>query len=166
MHHAFKIGDQEHNLALSRTPGGYRLHTDEGTVQVALELGPDGDTTLVLDHARHRFTAFVDGDAVHIHLDGRTYTLRYRHPLDRLAAQQHGAADRQVQAPMPGSVVALHVKAGDLVTRGQALLVMESMKMETTLVAPRDGVVEAVHHRIGQPFDRDAVLVSFQEEKP
>jgi acetyl/propionyl-CoA carboxylase alpha subunit len=166
VHHAFKIGDEELNVALSRTKGAYRLHTDEGTTEIAMELGLDGETTLVFDRERFRFSASVDGDTVHVHLDGRTYSLRYRHPLDRLAAQLHGATDRQVQAPMPGSLVAIHVKPGDAVKRGQALLVMESMKMETTLVAPRDGVVEAVHFSPAQSFDRDAVLVTFEEEKP
>lgn len=163
MHHAFKIGEDEVNVALSRTKGAYRLHTDEGTGEVALEHGPDGETTLVEGRERFRFDAAVDGDLVHVHLGGRTYTLRYRHPLDRLAAQQHGASDRQIQAPMPGALVSLHVKPGDPVTRGQALLVMESMKMETTLVAPRDGVVEAVHYALAQSFDRDAVLVTLEE---
>mgnify|MGYP005811075743 CR=1 FL=1 len=166
MHHAFKIGDAEFDVALSRTKRAYRLHTAEGTTEVALEHGRDGETTLVFGRERSKFSASVEGDAVHVHLDGRTYTLVYRHPLDRLAVQHHGAKDRQVQAPMPGALIAVHVKPGEAVKRGQALLVMESMKMETTVVAPRDGVVEAVHFAPAQSFNRDAVLVTFEEERP
>src|SRR3546814_1133947 len=54
--------------------------------------------------------------------------------LDRLAAQAGGAAEDSIVAPMPGSIVTVSVTVGDTVTRGQTLLVMESMKMETTKI--------------------------------
>jgi biotin carboxyl carrier protein len=82
--------------------------------------------------------------------------------LQRLAAQGQGSAEDHVRAPMPGSLVAVHVKPGQAVARGEALLVMESMKMETTIAAPRDGVVEAIHFAQGQTFDRDALLLSLE----
>jgi len=58
--------------------------------------------------------------------------------------------------------VALHAKPGQSVARGETLLVMESMKMETTIIAPRDGVIEVVHFAVGQTFDRDALLLSLE----
>jgi biotin carboxyl carrier protein len=66
---------------------------------------------------------------------------------------------------MPGSLVVVHAKPGQAVTKGEALLVMESMKMETTLTAARDGVVAAVHFAPGQTFDRDALLLSLEPAK-
>ena len=102
------------------------------------------------------------GDDVFVHLDGEAYQLSYEHPLDRLAAQAGGAASDRILAPMPGSIVSVQVAAGDRVQRGQALLLMESMKMETTLTAPRDGVVAAVQFEKGQTFDRDALLLSLE----
>jgi 3-methylcrotonyl-CoA carboxylase alpha subunit len=63
---------------------------------------------------------------------------------------------------MPGSLVAVQIKPGDTVSKGQTLLVMESMKMETTIAAPRDGVVQTVHFDKGQTFDRDALLITLQ----
>src|SRR3546814_17563184 len=62
-------------------------------------------------------------------------------------------------APMPGSIVTVSVTVGDTVTRGQTLLVMESMKMETTIAAPRDGVIATVNFDKGQTIDRDALLL-------
>jgi biotin carboxyl carrier protein len=67
-----------------------------------------------------------------------------------------------LRAPMPGSLVVIHARPGQKVAKGEALLVMESMKMETTLSAPRDGVVAAVHLATGQTFDRDAVLLTLE----
>ena len=50
-----------------------------------------------------------------------------------------------VRAPMPGRIVRVNVAVGDSVQRGQALVVLESMKMENTIAAPRDGIVSQVY---------------------
>ena len=147
MHHAFKLNDREHNVELSRGRGGYRLHFDGRVVELGFaELDPACIATR--------------GDEVYVHLDGETYQLTYEHPLERLAHAAHGAAEDSLRAPMPGSLVVVHARAGQQVAKGEALLVMESMKMETTLTAARDGVVAAVHYAPGQTFDRDALLLS------
>jgi biotin carboxyl carrier protein len=162
MHHAFKLGDAEHNLELSRAAQGYRLHLGNCVVAVDLRIGADGRSWLSCDGETREVSIATRGDDVFVHLDGEAFELRYRHPLERLAAQSHGAAEDSVRAQMPGSLVAVQVKPGDTVSKGQTLLVMESMKMETTIAAPRDGVVQTVHFDKGQTFDRDALLITLQ----
>ena len=115
MHHAFQIEDQTFNVELSRARSGYRLHLADRIVPVNLHAQDDGSQMLTVDGASQRVLMAVRGDDVYIHLDGQTYQLRYGHPLDRLAAQLHGAAEDRVTAPMPGSVVKLHAQAGDTV---------------------------------------------------
>ena len=61
---------------------------------------------------------------------------------------------------MPGRVVSLVVKAGDRVTPGQALVVLEAMKMEHTLTAPAPGVVEHVGCHEGGQVEEGVVLVA------
>src|SRR5688572_8057310 len=146
MHHAFKLNEKEYNVELSRGRDGYRLHLEDRIVLA----GADG------------MLIATRGDDVFIHLDGETYQLSYEHPLERLAHAGGGAAEDSLRAPMPGSLVVLHAKVGQSVAKGEALLVMESMKMETTLSAARDGVVAAVHYAPGQTFDRDALLLSLE----
>jgi 3-methylcrotonyl-CoA carboxylase alpha subunit len=65
---------------------------------------------------------------------------------------------------MPGVVIALHVEAGDGVAEGQPLVLIESMKMQTQIAAPRDGIVERVHLRVGDQFERGAVLVALRAD--
>jgi len=160
MFHAFKLDDNEYDLGLSRAAQGYRLHLGDKTVPVELHPQDDGSALLHIDGVRRRVFIATRGDDVFVHLDGAAYHLRYEHPLARLSHQAHGSADDSVRAPMPGSVVAHHVKAGDSVSRDQSVLVIESMKMETTLVAPRDGVVAEIVYAVGQTFERDAVLLA------
>jgi biotin carboxyl carrier protein len=62
-------------------------------------------------------------------------------------------------APMPGKVVKVHVSAGDTVTRGQPLLVLEAMKMEQTTLSPDDGVVNQVLVREGDQVTAGQVLI-------
>jgi acetyl/propionyl-CoA carboxylase alpha subunit len=149
MHHAFKLNGQEYNVELSRGRDGYRLHFEDRVIELGFAaLNP----AYIATH----------GDDVFIHFEGETYQLTYEHPLERLAHSAHGAADDGLRAPMPGSLVVVHAKPGQKVAKGEALLVMESMKMETTLVAARDGTVAAVHFATGQTFDRDALLLSLE----
>jgi len=74
------------------------------------------------------------------------------------------AGDAQVEggrltAPMPGKVVSFSVKAGDKVTKGQALAVMDAMKMEHTIAAPMDGVVAELLYAPGDQVTEGAELL-------
>ncbi|MDH4052991.1 MAG: acetyl-CoA carboxylase biotin carboxyl carrier protein subunit, partial [Rubrivivax sp.] len=69
----------------------------------------------------------------------------------------------KLSAPMPGKVVQLLVKPGDAVTQGQALAVMEAMKMEHTLHAPRDGVVGELLYRVGDQVPEGAELLRLED---
>ena len=109
-----------------------------------------------------RFTVDADGGAVRLH-DG---TRHWR--FDRVAAyeatrgSEAGGGDRLV-APMPGRIVVTRVQAGDRVSQGQELLVMEAMKMELSLKAPRDGVVSGLLAAEGDFVDADAVLATLED---
>ncbi len=68
-------------------------------------------------------------------------------PAQRARPSAAAASDSQdvVRAPMPGRIIRVNVSTGDAIQRGQALLVLESMKMENTIAAPRDGTVSQIH---------------------
>lgn len=70
-----------------------------------------------------------------------------------------GAASGEVLAPMPGTVLQLRVRPGDVVEVGAPVVVMESMKMEMTLAASVAGEVEAVRCAVGELVDMGATLV-------
>ena len=76
----------------------------------------------------------------------------------RRSAGADAAGDDRVRAPMPGRIVAVQVAAGDTVVAGQPLLVMEAMKMELALKAPRDGSVAELRAVVGEFVEADAVL--------
>ena len=68
----------------------------------------------------------------------------------------------QVGAPIPGLVAALSATVGQKVSKGDKLLMMEAMKMQTTVTAPVDGVVEAVHVALGETVESKDLLVKLR----
>ncbi|TPQ43964.1 3-methylcrotonyl-CoA carboxylase, partial [Prosthecomicrobium hirschii] len=79
------------------------------------------------------------------------------------AAGDEGGGAGRIAAPMPGTVVAVAVKPGDQVEKGQALIVVEAMKMEHTLRSPRDGKVAKVNAAAGDLVAEGAELVVLEE---
>lgn len=69
-----------------------------------------------------------------------------------------------VLAPMPGRVLAVDVEAGEAVSQGQRLLVLEAMKMEHALSAPRDGRIAQLGAAVGDQVEQGAILVTFEAE--
>jgi len=67
-----------------------------------------------------------------------------------------------VTAPLPGKVLGIKVKEGDRVKTGDALFIVESMKMEITIPAPRDGMIKAIRVEVGQTVKQGAVLVDME----
>jgi acetyl-CoA/propionyl-CoA carboxylase, biotin carboxylase, biotin carboxyl carrier protein len=90
--------------------------------------------------------------------EGHAHAVRASEPLEagRAAA---AAGDGQVRSPMPGTVAVVAVTEGQEVTAGQALVVVEAMKMEHVLTAPVEGVVRALRARSGEVVAKDAPLL-------
>ena len=90
---------------------------------------------------------------------------RFNFTLPDALADSADAADTTsiVRSPLPGLIVDLKTTAGDAVTAGQALLVLEAMKMEHTLTAPRDGTIERVACAAGEQVLEGAILVVLEE---
>jgi len=72
---------------------------------------------------------------------------------------------RDVTAPMPGTILAVEVKPGDAVTRGQTVCVLEAMKMKNAIRAPRDGTIGAVLVQAGQTVRYGDALARFEEDR-
>lgn len=79
-------------------------------------------------------------------------------PVPQMAPQKAGSVT--VSAPMPGTINAVKVKAGDSVTKGQVLVILEAMKMENEIMAEADGVVASVAVNQGQSVNTGDVLVT------
>ncbi len=136
------------------------MHLPDGDHRVTLLDSAEGRFDLLID--RQRLTAFVSSDGLDrwVTLDGRTYVLAKSSGSSRPGGAHE--ASPELSAPMPGQVRAVHVSAGDVVAKGQVLLVLEAMKMEIRIQAPFDGRVLSVDARVGQTVEREQVLIRMQ----
>ena len=100
-----------------------------------------------------------DGRNWHVFFDGERWTLALADPLANLDLD---AASGSLAAPMPGRIVKLMVEPGARVAKGQALLILEAMKMEHTLVAPADGTVAALHCAAGEQVLEGVELIRLE----
>ena len=164
MFHKFDLGGVTHELWLAPTANGYCLHILNGwSGPVALAEEGTGRGRLTVAGTSEAVAFAVDGDVIHIHMRGRTCSLRYVDPLRALASVDGDDGHNVARAPMPGTVVALKVAPGDAVTAGTVLIVIESMKLETQIRASQGGIVERLHVKDGDSFDRDAILVTLSQ---
>ncbi len=114
----------------------------------------------------HKVVLARDADGIHLFVRGRAWRFR---PTDPRRARVKEAGSGAVTAPLTGRIAAIHVGVGDVVSAGQALMVMEAMKMEHTLTAPFAGQVTELSGQVGALARAGGKLVHVQavtEEEP
>jgi len=144
-------------LDVQRDGSTYRIQDGSADRMIRAELvGADG-LVLEIDGTRHHVTFCRRDDTFLVAVAGETYVLT----REQSAAAGHyvaTVASPDIVAPMPGKVIQVLVKPGDAVANGDALLILEAMKMENRLLAEAPGVVEAVRVRAGELVDGGQVL--------
>ncbi|MEW6187442.1 MAG: biotin carboxylase N-terminal domain-containing protein [Thermodesulfobacteriota bacterium] len=125
---------------------------------------------LKIDDQAPMFRLHYEGNFIGVAYNGESrtceiYTLREWTLSPYMPKPKSEAALNELLCPMPGLVVSILVKPGDRIYRGQDLLSIESMKMETFVASPGDRVVEDILVKPGQPVETGQVLMTFKKEK-
>ncbi len=152
------IGDKRWPLRVA-DDASFEPRVDSNT-EAAGRVG--GGHAIVLGEHRFTLDAYASGTAL-------TLFGERGHALVDLASDASGVADAhasagRLTAPMPGKVIAFMVKAGDRVNAAQPLAVMEAMKMEHTIAAPRDGIVAELLYAVGDQVDEGGELLRLVAE--
>jgi len=156
----------------------FRLVVDGESKDIEIDRSERGLTVRV-DGAVYRSQARASGDRVTVQIGPKKYRIRFeqgavllddgRHAIgisemeEEPPARASGSASRdrgevEVRATMPGRVVRVSVHRGAVVKRGQTLVVLEAMKMQNEIPAPRDGVVRDVRVAEGESVTADRVV--------
>ncbi len=144
--------------------GEYVCATGNETCAITLHRSINGEHCFTLNNKC--YTAFTSLDA-----DGSIWvTLAGKNFLFKDASKSYvGAEDAMsgdsVSVQFPGKVVKIFVSVGDTVKKGDPLIIVEAMKLENTLVSPRDGVVEKSAFTVGQQVEANVALVSLVVEE-
>jgi biotin carboxyl carrier protein len=156
-----RIGDaREFNVEILARDGAMVRASIDG-VEFTAEFAPlaDGSTMLHVGDRRLRTFGARTRNAILVAAGPASFDFA---PVEgRAGAARHGLAAPEVTAPMPGKVLKLLVAEGDSVKAGDALAVLEAMKMETTLYAESAATVKKLHVSAGQMVDHGAVIIEF-----
>jgi 3-methylcrotonyl-CoA carboxylase alpha subunit len=157
----FDDGGMLRTVEVVQEGGQYRVSIEGRTYSVSLHSASDGALRFATsERAYQAFVARGPADAaarLWVALDSTVYTLV--EPDTARRAQRHHHSEGALTAAMPGQVVNVLVSAGEIVKRGQPLVVLEAMKMELRIAAPQDGVVARVLCTPGQVIERGQQLL-------
>jgi biotin carboxyl carrier protein len=163
MKFAATVGSRTHVVDVTQENGRYRVTLGDQVWEVDARLTTHGIYSLLIDGVSH--VADVDdqaGECV-VEVGGETYAIQVeehtRYIIRTRGGAAGGAGGQTLKAPLPGKISHVAVQAGDAVTAGQSLIVIEAMKMENELKASAAGTVREVRVAAGQTVNAGDVLI-------
>lgn len=147
-------------VSIRREGDSYVVSERETVSRIEILAIGDSEAELRIDGMTEIIPFSREGSKIWFHYRGRAHEVEVGEQGARRSRKHH---DHSMSAPMPGVVLKIFVKAGDVVTRGMPVLILEAMKMEHPIVAPEDGTVKAVHCAVGDLVQPGTELVSLEE---
>ena len=145
----------------------YEAKVNGQTRRVRLLSARDGALTLLVDGQSLRVHLASDGQRTLVAIEGQVYEFTQAQKSQaRTRQREAGRMDPEVRAPMPGKILAVLVTEGTAVEAGQALVLLEAMKMENTLSAEGTARVKKVHVAPGDLVDLGQLLVEIEFVEP
>jgi 3-methylcrotonyl-CoA carboxylase alpha subunit len=154
------IGDRTIAIRIEESSGHGVLRIDDRAVPFAVRDRDASGGWIEVGGKNRRFYVHRNANEWTVWLDGRTWRLKRLEESNSLDASTTTNGPGEVRALMPGKILRIDVAVGDSVVERQPILIMESMKMETALAAPRAGVVTAVSCSVGDVVNMDQVLIT------
>jgi 3-methylcrotonyl-CoA carboxylase alpha subunit len=153
----FRKSNDKHTSSIEYMPDSAFYISVSGSYSTLNATNHAGGFDLKLDGERRHAAVYRVGDGFAVFTCGGSASI----VLDDLIshAGDDASDSGRLTTPMPGKVIALLAKAGDAVTKGQPLAVMEAMKMEHTIAAPADGTVQELLYAVGDQVAEGAELV-------
>jgi biotin carboxyl carrier protein len=139
---------------------------EEKEIKVNAKILGAGQFQFTLENSTYKCSVSKDGNIRFIHLDGEDYELKRVPDLvsEFGESEDIAIAEGNLSSPMPGRIVKIFVKIGELVKKGQDLLVVEAMKMENKISAPFTGRIREVYYSEGDQIEANVSLIVIEEE--
>lgn len=149
---------------------------EENTISVSVhEKSFDVGFSRITDNLIHltvngrRMNAYISEtrEGKEIFINGRSYSIADADALEQAGAKKGGGAkaSEDITPPMPAVVISIMVNEGDSIEKGKGVVVVSAMKMETTLYAPYNGIVEKINVSIGDKVMPGEILVDIKKDE-
>ncbi len=160
-HHIFQFVDGGTRVEITAhyRAAGYLLEIGEARLLVSGEREDDARIAASIDGRRVYATVVREADALTVFLAGRSHRLERERPR-RIEEEDPGG---RLVSPLPGAVIQVLVEVGQVVGKGQPLMIVEAMKMEHTISAPHAGKVSQIYFGPGEQVAEGAQLLSLEE---
>ncbi|NIB42568.1 hypothetical protein HBA55_23370 [Pseudomaricurvus alkylphenolicus] len=159
----YTLNDNEHKVTPLRRNSQITLDVDGHSFDARLHWHDAHHGEITINGAPHEFYAAQDDNKLFIHFDGKVWNLT---SVDEFSSASEGADSAgAVTAPMPGVVVEVYAPVGSRVEEGDAVLIIESMKLQTEIKAAVSGVVKTIGAQAGASFDKGAVLIDIDADE-
>ena len=160
-------GQREERVRVRRVAGGFEVSIGDRAYTVDASAARAGLHSLRIDGVQHEVAVHRQEAGVYwVSTAEESGSVEVADPLTHLASQTRGGKSgkrrQRVNAYMPGRVVALLAEEGQEVVTGQGVVVLEAMKMELPIKAPRSGVVRAVNCAKGELVQPGVILLELE----
>jgi len=157
-----RIGNREYSVEISET----KIRVNGTSVGLG-EVHVDGQCGLFFTNNDTKMLRAVYDQGQResfVQIEGREFPVAVETERDRLLKRFEGIGGHshhhaEIRASMPGLVIRLAAKEGSDVTKGQALLILEAMKMENEIRSPADGLIKSIHAKQGQTVEKGDLLI-------
>ncbi len=158
---SFRVGETQVDVGVAYAGEDWQLTLRNDTLLARGRLLAHDRLAVELEDRRLMASVVAVGEKRHVFLNSGTYVIERHDPLHLVEAG--GAQGGGLTAPMPGKVVALLAQPGP-VAKGTPLLILEAMKMEHTITAPKQGNLKGFRYAVGEQVADGAELVDFAPE--
>ncbi|MCK4357269.1 MAG: hypothetical protein KAW92_00725 [Candidatus Cloacimonetes bacterium] len=161
MAYIVKVDEKEYKVEIKKESNNLKIQLDDKEFQGEIVSGDtDSQLTLIIDNKP--YSIFLDSDS-RISVNGEEYATEViDEQIQKLIKATPEAAHKKevtITAQMPGLIIEVEVNEGDKITAGQGLIVVEAMKMQNEMNAPRNGVVKKVYVQKGQTVNNRDILI-------
>ena len=158
----FASDEEQHKLAVTVSGNQHSIAISNEVLKLSANLADDNNLSVTIDNTEHEVTVVAIDHQYTVYFNGHQYELTLVQPdLGESEDDSHGG----YAAPMNGTLISVLVEKGQCVQEGQTLVIMEAMKMEHSIKAHADGVVEAVFFAEGELLGEGDIMVQLSEEE-
>ena len=157
------IGEQEYTIIINEQN---QIQINDEPLEVDFLGLPDTPLySLILNGQSYDININENEDMYQVMLKGTIYDVRVEDERTRKLAGLKGGfgspvGEVLIKAPMPGVVVGILVEEGQSITKGDVVVILESMKMQNEFKTPKDGVVSSIRTKIGDKVDQNAIMLT------
>ena len=161
MEYRFNQLGNDYTITIEKRDDGYMAIIDGKQYMIDEFRRHDNLLVFRLDGIQYHIQYARDKETIHIMAAGEHYSFDSTRDLKTIRGAATEKSD-SVSSPMPGLVVKIPVEVGEHVTAGQTLAIVEAMKMQNELSAPRDGVVKKINVKNEETIEGNQILIELE----